>query len=80
MLDLVSQTEETLGPVDIIVCCAGVMYYTMMKNLHADEWERMVDVNCKVNFRSLDFTSFCKYLTYQRFLADFVAFMMNIWT
>ena len=23
----------TLGPVDILVNCAGVMYYTMMKNL-----------------------------------------------
>lgn len=26
---------------------AGVMYYTSMKNLHEDEWERTVDVNCK---------------------------------
>lgn len=26
---------------------AGVMYFTNMKNLHEDEWERTVDVNCK---------------------------------
>ncbi len=48
MESMVKQTEDTLGPVDIIVNCAGVMYYTMMKNLHLDEWERTVDINCKV--------------------------------
>ncbi|XP_070554784.1 uncharacterized protein [Ptychodera flava] len=45
--ELVRHTESTLGPVDIIVNNAGVMYYTMMKNLHEDDWERTVDVNCK---------------------------------
>ena len=49
MLDVVAQTEQTLGPVDIVVCCAGVMYYTMLKNFHVEEWERTVDVNCKVH-------------------------------
>jgi NADP-dependent 3-hydroxy acid dehydrogenase YdfG len=44
---LVARTEEELGPVDILVNCAGVMYYTMMKNLHEDDWERTFDVNCK---------------------------------
>ncbi|PON29925.1 enterobactin synthetase component F [Trichoderma gamsii] len=44
---LVKETTEKLGPVDIIVCCAGVMYYTMMANVQTDEWERTVDVNCK---------------------------------
>eukprot|EP00242_Pyramimonas_sp_CCMP2087_P008079 CAMPEP_0198201924 /NCGR_PEP_ID=MMETSP1445-20131203/4952_1 /TAXON_ID=36898 /ORGANISM="Pyramimonas sp., Strain CCMP2087" /LENGTH=261 /DNA_ID=CAMNT_0043872583 /DNA_START=165 /DNA_END=950 /DNA_ORIENTATION=+ len=44
---LVKAAEETLGPVDIMVNCAGVMYFTMMKNLHEDEWERTVDINCK---------------------------------
>lgn len=33
--------------VDILVSCAGVMYYTMMANVQTDEWERTVDVNCK---------------------------------
>nr|XP_002741323.1 PREDICTED: dehydrogenase/reductase SDR family member 11-like [Saccoglossus kowalevskii] len=44
---LVKHTESTLGPVDIIVNNAGVMYYTLMKNLNEDQWERTIDVNCK---------------------------------
>jgi len=44
---LVKAAEDTLGPVDIMVNCAGVMYFTLMKNLHEDEWERQVDINCK---------------------------------
>jgi NADP-dependent 3-hydroxy acid dehydrogenase YdfG len=44
---LVSRTEEALGPIDFLVNCAGVMYYTMMKNLHEEDWERTVEVNCK---------------------------------
>lgn len=44
---LIKATEETLGPVDVLVACAGVMYYTLMKNVHVDEWERTLDVNCK---------------------------------
>jgi NADP-dependent 3-hydroxy acid dehydrogenase YdfG len=44
---LVVRSEEELGPVDILVNCAGVMYYTLMKNLHEDDWERTVDVLCK---------------------------------
>jgi len=44
---LVSRTEEALGPIDFLVNCAGVMYYTMMKNLHEEDWEHTVEVNCK---------------------------------
>jgi NADP-dependent 3-hydroxy acid dehydrogenase YdfG len=44
---LVARTEEELGPVEILVNCAGVMYYTLMKNLREEEWETTVDVNCK---------------------------------
>lgn len=44
---LVARAEEELGPVDVLVNCAGVMYYTLMKNLHEDEWEQTVDVVCK---------------------------------
>ena len=44
---LVARTEEELGPVDILVNCAGVMYYSLMKNLYEDDWERTVDVLCK---------------------------------
>jgi NADP-dependent 3-hydroxy acid dehydrogenase YdfG len=44
---LVRATEAALGPVDILVSCAGVMYFTMMANVQTEEWERTVDVNCK---------------------------------
>jgi len=44
---LVSQTESALGPVDILVNCAGLMYYTLMRNGHYDEWDKQIDVNCK---------------------------------
>ena len=44
---LVKTTTETLGPPDILISCAGVMYFTLMANTHADEWDRTVDVNCK---------------------------------
>jgi len=47
MLEVVHLTQEMFGPLDVLVCCAGVMYFTLMKNLHVDEWERTVDVNCK---------------------------------
>ncbi|KAK7495229.1 hypothetical protein BaRGS_00013411, partial [Batillaria attramentaria] len=45
--ELVQQTEMALGPADILVNAAGVMYYTLMKNLHQDEWDRTIDINCK---------------------------------
>ena len=44
---LVTRAQEELGPVEILVNCAGVMYYTLMKNLREEEWERTVEVNCK---------------------------------
>jgi len=44
---LMRTANEELGPVDILVSCAGVMYYTMMANVQTEEWERTVDVNCK---------------------------------
>ena len=47
VVNLVSTAEESLGPVDIFVNCAGVMYFTLMKNIMWDDWERTVDVNCK---------------------------------
>ena len=44
---LMASTRELLGNVDILVSCAGVMYFTMMANIQTDEWDRTVDVNCK---------------------------------
>jgi len=40
-------SEELGGPIDILVACAGVMYFTMMANTQTDQWTRTVDVNCK---------------------------------
>nr|POE63134.1 linear gramicidin synthase subunit d [Quercus suber] len=45
--DLFRSTENELGPVDILISCAGVMYFTMMANAQTDEWNTTVDVNCK---------------------------------
>jgi len=45
--DGVQRTESLLGPVDILVNNAGVLYYTLMKNLHVEEWQKIVDVNIK---------------------------------
>ncbi|THC94405.1 hypothetical protein EYZ11_006102 [Aspergillus tanneri] len=44
---LLRDANDELGPVDILVSCAGVMYFTMMANTQMEEWERTVDVNCK---------------------------------
>lgn len=43
---LVAETTATLGPVDVLVSCAGVMYYTLMANADLGQWRRTVDVNC----------------------------------
>lgn len=44
---LVERTEAEFGPIDIMVANAGVMPLSFMRNLHEEEWERMVDVNIK---------------------------------
>lgn len=44
---LVGLTEKEFGPVDALVDCAGVMYYTLMKNGREDEWARTIEVNCQ---------------------------------
>lgn len=53
---LVQAANEELGPVDILVACAGVMYFTMMANTQTDEWARTVDVNCKGLLHALSST------------------------
>ncbi|OCF32021.1 hypothetical protein I316_06407 [Kwoniella heveanensis BCC8398] len=44
---LIDGATKQCGPIDVLVSCAGVMYFTMMANVQTDEWERTVDVNCK---------------------------------
>ena len=52
---LVNAAKQELGPVDILVACAGVMYFTLMANANtfADQLERTVDVNCRGLLNSL---------------------------
>lgn len=38
---------NTFGNIDFLINNAGVMPLSLMKNLHEEEWERMVDVNIK---------------------------------
>lgn len=33
--------------VDAMICCAGVMYFTKMKNAVMDQWDQTIDVNCR---------------------------------
>nr|CAB3237767.1 N-(5-amino-5-carboxypentanoyl)-L-cysteinyl-D-valine synthase-like [Phallusia mammillata] len=47
VLNLIKFAETSLGPVDIMVNNAGVMYYTHMSNVMMDDWDEMVDINCK---------------------------------
>lgn len=44
---LVKAAVSELGHIDILVVCAGVMYFTMMASVRVEEWDRTVDVNCK---------------------------------
>lgn len=53
---LMRAAHDQLGPIDILVSCAGVMYYTMMANVQTDQWDRTVDVNCKGLLHCLSFT------------------------
>jgi thioester reductase-like protein len=47
VFNLMQETKEAFSTVDILVVCAGVMYFTMMANAHIDQWNQTVDVNCK---------------------------------
>lgn len=45
--DLVKSIEESGDSIDILVNNAGLMYYTHMHNFMVDDWDRMIDVNCR---------------------------------
>jgi NADP-dependent 3-hydroxy acid dehydrogenase YdfG len=40
-------THYQVDAPDSIVCCAGVMYFTQMKNCLMDQWDQTIDVNCR---------------------------------
>ncbi|MBT8295062.1 MAG: SDR family oxidoreductase [Gramella sp.] len=44
---VVEKTKESFKSVDGLVNNAGLMPLSYVKNLHTDEWEKMVDVNIK---------------------------------
>jgi len=44
---LARAARDAFGQIDILVNNAGIMPLSFMKNLHVEEWERMVDVNIK---------------------------------
>ncbi|MDX1462683.1 MAG: SDR family oxidoreductase [Marinirhabdus sp.] len=41
------EAKDTFGSIDVLVNNAGLMPLSYVKNLHTDEWEKMVDVNIK---------------------------------
>ncbi|XP_076821581.1 uncharacterized protein LOC143468326 isoform X2 [Clavelina lepadiformis] len=47
VMNLVQHAENLWGAVDILVNSAGVMYYTHMSNVMMDDWDSMIDINCK---------------------------------
>jgi NADP-dependent 3-hydroxy acid dehydrogenase YdfG len=44
---VVSSTLEKFGSIDGIINNAGLMPLSYVKNLHTDEWDKMIDVNIK---------------------------------
>eukprot|EP00588_Corethron_pennatum_P016085 CAMPEP_0194303504 /NCGR_PEP_ID=MMETSP0171-20130528/1358_1 /TAXON_ID=218684 /ORGANISM="Corethron pennatum, Strain L29A3" /LENGTH=261 /DNA_ID=CAMNT_0039054425 /DNA_START=14 /DNA_END=799 /DNA_ORIENTATION=- len=43
----ISRVMKDDGKIDLLVNCAGVMYFTLMKNLKYEQWEQTIDVCCK---------------------------------
>jgi NADP-dependent 3-hydroxy acid dehydrogenase YdfG len=48
-----AEAAARLGPVDVLVNCAGVMYFTMIAGVRTEQWRRTVDVNCHGLLHSL---------------------------
>ena len=36
-----------VAALDVMICCAGVMYFTKMQNALMDQWDQSIDVNCR---------------------------------
>lgn len=40
-------SEYSVAAPDFMICCAGVMFFTKMKNAVMDQWDQTIDVNCR---------------------------------
>jgi len=43
---LVTDVVKRTGRIDLVANCAGVMYFTLMRNLLYDQWKQTIDTNC----------------------------------
>lgn len=43
---MITGLVERHGQLDVVVNCAGVMYFTLMRNLLYDQWKQTIDTNC----------------------------------
>ena len=41
------QVFREIGPVDILICCAGICWYGLLQSMEEEAWDRIFDVNVK---------------------------------
>ncbi|CAD5209355.1 unnamed protein product [Bursaphelenchus xylophilus] len=44
--EVLDRVTNEFGRIDVLINCAGCMYYCLSKNGYTDEWKRQIDVNC----------------------------------
>ena len=47
---LVSQVEKSLGPINALVCSAGISHYGLFTDMSVSEWDKLFSVNVKGTF------------------------------
>ena len=43
----VQEVFQEIGPVDILICCAGICWYGLLQSMEEQAWDRIFDVNVK---------------------------------